>query len=153
MPTSPAFASPPLPQPLQMPPASRLYPQVVHHSSFKSSNGHHCCVVFLSWVCGSIAHSKTLARVRPLPVPIKSLEEIIMPREDAEPEAQRGPATCPGSHSYHMKARMDMKLVYPRFVFNTPYLLKLSGLLRTRHTDLSLSHYNVRSSQEGSDPP
>lgn len=76
-----------------------------------------------------------------------------MPREDAEPEAQRGPATCPGSHSYPMKARMDMKLVYPRFVFNTPYLLKLSGLLRTRHTNLSLSHYNVRSSQEGSDPP
>lgn len=46
VPTSPALASPPLPQPLQMPSASRLDPQVLHHSSLKSSDGQHCCVMW-----------------------------------------------------------------------------------------------------------
>lgn len=106
-----------LPRPLQMPPASRLYPRVIHHSSFKSSNEHHSCVVFLSWVCGSVVHSKTLARVRPLPVPTKSLEETITVLRRCRTETRRGAATCPGSHNYPMKARTDMKLFYPGFVF------------------------------------
>lgn len=86
-----------------------------------------------------------LFTVRPLPgsghsqSPPSHWRKSSLPREDTEPETQRGAATYPGSRSYPMKARLDVKLVYPRFAFNTPYLLELSGLLRTRHTPVTES--------------